>query len=298
MLALLQQLLILYAFILVGWFLGKKRPDLPSHTGILSYLIANFFLPAKVFDTFSVHFTPAYLQNNQRMIFISLGLVLLLHILSRPLTCRLKGTHYEHQVYEYTFAISNFGFMGYALVESLYGAAGLTDQILFTIPFLLYSYTIGYAKLTGSSNVLRRVLNPTTAAIVLGSIFGLLHIPVPETLVQVVHLSSACVGPLSMLLTGMTLSGFAFRDMWIDKQSYLIVAERLVVIPLFIFGLFHLCRLSDVLPAAILVVAMPTGLNPIIFSEQAGESPFLSARLAFLSHLFSVFTLPVWLMLI
>lgn len=298
MLIILQQLLILYAFILVGWILGRKRRDLPSHAALFSYLLANFLLPAKVFDTFSVHFTLDYLRNNQRMILISICLVLLLHILSKLLARPLKGTLYDRQVYEYSFAIPNFGFMGYALVESLYGAAGLTDQILFTIPFLLYSYTIGYAKLSGAGCQLRRLLNPTTVSIALGALFGLLQISVPATLRQVVSLSSTCVGPISMLLTGLTLSSYTLRDMFTDKQAYIVIALRLLILPLFIFGLFRLCRFHDILPAALLVVAMPTGLNPIIFAEQAGESPFLSARLAFLSHLLSILTLPIWLMLI
>ena len=298
MLIVLRQLFILYAFILVGWFLGKRNPTLSSHTGLLSYLLANFLLPAKVFETFANHFSISYLQNNQRMIIISTVLVIALHYLSKIPAKYIANTRYERNVYEYSFTIANFAFMGFALVEGLFGASGLADQILFCIPFTIYTYTIGYVKLSGSGNPFLKLLNPMTAALVLGAAFGLMGIQLPETICQVISTSSACVGPMSMMLTGLTLSAFPLHDMINDKQAYLVVSMRLLIIPLFVFGIFHLCGFVDVLPAAILAVAMPTALNPIIFSEAAGESPFLSARLAFLSHLLSIITLPVWLMLL
>ena len=48
----LQQLIYLYAFLFLGWLFGKLKKDLTSHTGLLSFLLVNLFLPAKVFGTF------------------------------------------------------------------------------------------------------------------------------------------------------------------------------------------------------------------------------------------------------
>ena len=44
--------------------------------------------------------------------------------------------------------------------------------------------------------------------------------------------------------------------------------------------------------------AVPTGLNTIIFAKNAGQSPNMGARFAFISHLSSLLTLPFWLSLL
>jgi predicted permease len=49
------------------------------------------------------------------------------------------------------------------------------------------------------------------------------------------------------------------------------------------------------LPAAVMMACMPCGLNTIVFPKLVGEDCKIGARLALLTHLFSCFTIPVWL---
>ena len=103
----LSKLAILYAFILIGYFLGLGKKDLLKHTSILSFLVANVFLPTKTFRTFAEYFTTSYLRDNYWMILISLGLLLVLHF-GGMLTAKIfRQTGREKGIYEYTIPISN-----------------------------------------------------------------------------------------------------------------------------------------------------------------------------------------------
>lgn len=84
-------------------------------------------------------------------------------------------------------------------------------------------------------------------------------------------------------------------NLFLAKKVYVLVAIRLVVVPLIVFALFKLLRLEAILPCALIMAAMPTGLNTIVFPKSVGKSSDLGARLAFLSHLFSCATIPLWL---
>lgn len=237
MLIVFEQIFILYVFLFLGWFLGKKNLRLNGQTGLLSYLLVNLLLPAKVFGTFSRNFTVSYFRENAFVFLISIGFLLFYHFFSKLLARGLYKEGYMVRMTEYTFTISNYAYMGYALAEGVYGEKGLTDLIVFCIPFSIYTYTVGYVKLTGNGKGFRRAINAMTVCILIGIIFGLAAIPVPAPVQKVLTSASGCVGPMSMLLTGITLSGFSVKDMVLDKKSYIICAIRLLLLPLIIFCL-------------------------------------------------------------
>ena len=299
MLIVFEQIFILYVFLFLGWFLGKKNLRLNGQTGLLSYLLVNLLLPAKVFGTFSRNFTVSYFRENAFVFLISIGFLLFYHFFSKLLARGLYKEGYMVRMTEYTFTISNYAYMGYALAEGVYGEKGLTDLIVFCIPFSIYTYTVGYVKLTGNGKGFRRAINAMTVCILIGIIFGLAAIPVPAPVQKVLTSASGCVGPMSMLLTGITLSGFSVKDMVLDKKSYIICAIRLLLLPLIIFCLVKWIGFpKSIAIPAVFMAAMPTGLNTIVFPKNVGEDPGPGARLAFLSHLGSCITIPIWLSLV
>jgi predicted permease len=300
MLTVLRQLLVLYTFLGLGFFFGRWKKEQTMHTGLISFLLVNLFLPTKVFGTFSKNFTVSYLRDNSVTVLASLSLLAILALLSLPLSRLLAKSPFERNVYRYSLTVSNYAYMGYVLAEELFGEQGLTDLILFCIPFAIYTYTVGYAMLTGRGVTWRRVVNPMMIAVLCGIAVGLTGLSMPAVLSQVLSSASACVGPLSMLLTGMTLSTFALRELVTDGRAYVFSALRLLILPLVVLGL---CLLGErlgllppsVLPAAVMMACMPCGLNTIVFPKLVGEDCKIGARLALLTHLFSCFTIPVWL---
>ena len=294
----LEQLFILYAFLFCGWLFGKKNPNLTGQTGVLSFVMVNLLYPAKVLGAFSKNFTVEYLTNNYTTVLIAVGLLLLLHFVAKLPARFLKRDDFEKQVYEYSITISNYAYMGYALVESVFGTQAMTDLILFCMPFSMYTYSVGYMKLTGKGIQMKRLINPLTCALLLGMAIGLSGLQLPQMVTQFLSVSGACVGPVGMLLTGFTLASFSFRDLLGDIRVYILVALRLIGIPLMVYAIFQLPFLTAALPCAVMMAAMPTGLNTIVFPKSAGKSPALGARMAFISHLASLATLPFWLSLL
>ena len=292
----LKQLFILYVFIFLGWMLGKINPKQTDHTGILSFLLVNLFLPCKVFTTFSKNFTVSYITDNYKTILLSTTLLLCIVALSKLFAHAITKDEYERKVYRYSLTLSNYAYMGYALCEMLFGESGLTDLILFCIPFAIYTYSFGYAMLTGKGNMAKKLLNPLTASIILGMAVGLSPITLPEIFTSALSTSSSCVAPVSMLLTGMTLSAFPLRSLLTDPKAYALVAVRLLGLPLMVFAVCKLLSLDSIIMPATLMACMPCGLNSIVFPKLIGEDCSSGAKLATLSHLFSVLTIPIWIL--
>jgi predicted permease len=157
---------------------------------------------------------------------------------------------------------------------------------------------MGYVLLTNDKKPIKKLLNPITAAIVLGIAVGLTGISLPEVVTKSVSMGSACVGPLSMLLTGITLACFTVRELLGNKTAYVFSCLRLGVIPAIAYFVCLLLRLDEMMPMILIITCMPCGLNTIVFPRLVGEDCKPGARLALITHVCSFVTLPLWLSLI
>lgn len=297
MISVFENLFIFYVFLVVGFFFGRKEKGLQKQTGILSFFLCNLLLPCKLFANFSKNFTVEYIASGYKLVLAGVVLIIVLHFLSKLITRFIAKDSYEKKVYEYSLTISNYSYLGYALVEGVFGETMLTNMIAFCIFYAAYSYTVGYTKLTGEWSI-KKLFNPMFVSIILGMIVGLSGLKIPEFIRSVFSLASSSVAPISMLLTGIALSVFPLKEIIKDKKSYVIVAIRLVLLPLLFFVLCKGLKVDFILPLCVIVTALPTGLNTIVFAEKFGKPTIYGARLAFLSHLFSVVTLPLLMYLI
>jgi len=293
------QLIVLYIFFFVGWLLGKTKKGLGDNAGVISTLLVNVFLPCKLFKSFSTNVTLSFLKERYFFPLAALVLLAVLVGLGFLISRLLTKNEYERRVYTYSIPISNYAYLGYALIEAVFGESVLAEFMLFVIPFVIFTYTVGYLLLVGGKeNPLKKLLNPIVIAIVLGVIAGLTEIPMPDLITTAVSSASACVGPLSMLITGITLSGFAFKELLTDVRAYIFSALRLIVLPAMAYLVCRLFKLDSIMPMVLIVTCMPCGLNPIVFPKLIGEDCKPGARLALITHVLSLITLPIWLSLI
>ena len=300
MLATASQLMILFIFILGGFLIGTLKKISMEKSNLLSVLLVNIFLPCKIFLNFSKQCTLSYFVNNYTTLLISLGLLLFLVLFSFLISKVLTKDPYERNVYRYSFAISNYAYLGYVFVEATLGEQALTDMILFCIPFAFYTYTFGYALLNNRSNSFKKAINPMTIAIALGMFFGILSIPMPAFLNQAFTLASGCVGPLSMILTGIVLASLPLKSLLPNSKAAIFSVLRLAVIPttllLICLGMRWLGILPDaVYPAAVIMGCMPCGLNTIVFPSLVGADCSMGARFVLLTHILCLITIPIWM---
>lgn len=301
--ATISQLMILFAFILFGFIIGTVKHIPREKSSILSLLLVNVFLPAKIFLNFSKQCTLSYFTKNYATFFVSIALLLLLVLVSWLISKPLTKHAYERKVYRYSFAISNYAYLGYVFIENLLGEAALTDMILFCIPFAFYTYTFGYSLLSNKPKSWKNTVTPMTVAIAMGMVFGICAIPLPRVAMETLELASGCVGPLSMIVTGLVISSFPIKEILPDIKTVLFSLIRLVAIPAFLLGICLFCELffplpSAVYPAAVIMGCMPCGLNTIVFPSMVGEDCRMGARFVLFSHILCLVTIPVWMWII
>jgi predicted permease len=105
------------------------------------------------------------------------------------------------------------------------------------------------------------------------------------------------MGIISMLLTGITISQYKFKELIIDKTNYIVILLRLVVLPIAIAYILKIFVSTEVAVISLMAYAMPCGLNTVVFPKLIGEDCRTGASLAMLSSCLSIITIPICLYL-
>lgn len=278
---------------LCGFLLGKSKLINYEHTRILSVLEIYLFLPCTVFNAFYSNFTIDNLTKYYQLIIVSTAVLSVLVFFSHIISVLLSKDPYDKKVYKYSLTIPNYGYMGYALALGLYGTERLLNIILFAIPFSIYTYTFGYCMLTNQRVSLKKLINPVILSILAGAVFGLLNVKLPGIVETFLNKSGNCMAPVSMLLAGITIAEFNIKHLISEKSVYIASVIRLVLIPCLVMAALKPFFDDTLVRAAVLLCAMPCGLNTIVFPKLIGEDCKTGAKLAFVSNLFAMLSIPV-----
>lgn len=288
-----SQVFLLLLFGIVGYILAKTKIADSGHTKLLSCLCLYVFLPAQVFKTFAGRFTLQYLTQKYALVLGAAVTVTVLALIAIPLSRLLTKHSYQQKIYHYSLTIPNFGYIGYALAEAIFGGDTLLDVMMFAMPLSVYTYSVGYCMLTNSKMTAKRLLNPVSLAMVFGAIVGLTGFEMPSVVNQLLNSASGCMAPVSMLLTGMVISDYAMRDMLGRWQVYFVAVLRLLVIPCAVGFAMKLLRLDAMVLPAIMLLSMPCGMNTIIFPKLLGEDCKTGAAMAFFTTVVCCLTIPL-----
>ena len=291
--AIFEQIFVLLVFVAVGAVLSGCKIVRLEHSKILSSLLVYLFLPCNIFKTFSTNFTVKYITERYSLLLISLVLLLCIILISHLISKLFAKDIYSRYIYEYSLISPNYGYMGYPLVENLLGSAGLVDFMVFALPVSLYIYTIGFAKLTKRPINCKKLLNPAVIATGLGILFGLTGLTLPSVFNKICTTASSCVGPISMLLTGMVIAQFNVKVILHNARVYILTLIRLIALPLSA-GLILSCFFdTSIVQIVVMFLALPCGMNTVVFPRLVDEDCHIGAGLALVSTVLSCVTIPL-----
>ena len=289
-----QQILILLLFVATGYVLGKTKIIKSEHSGVLSKLLVYVFLPCNVLKTFSSRFNISYITSNWSIILLSTVIVLVTALVAFFASKLFSKDAYERRVFEYSTVIPNSGYMGIPLAESIFGQTGTMGIMTMALPLQIYIYTYGYAILTKQGLKIKKLANPVMIATAVGMLLGLCEFPMPTFVSSVLDGASACMAPISMMLTGLVISEFKLSKIVLNPKIYPVIALRLVAIPLVVGAVLKLCGTDPHITAiAILLFSLPCGMNSVVFPKLVGEDCRAGAGISLVSTLASAITVPI-----
>ncbi len=306
--ATLNQLATLILFIAIG-FIVAKTGILPKDTASsLSKLENVIFIPALILGTFIEQFTVEMLSTTWKLLLTSLAIEAVIIALSILVAHLLTKDTFLKNTYTYILAFANFAFLGNAIVEAIFPEHFLS-YILFTIPLWVLIYVWGIPYLLTEQKTeenergkiqsfFKRLFTPMFICLIIGAVIGLSGLKIPAFLMNTIQSCGACMSPIAMLITGITLAHIDVRKVFSIASVYWMLALRLLIFPLILGGAMLLVKtyLFDI-PEVIYIcficsITMPTGMNTVIIPAAQGKDTSISAGLSLVSHILSLATIP------
>lgn len=300
----LQQIFVLFLLILVGIIARKSGVVSDDFRKDLSKFIIYVAMPIFIVNAIGISFQGRNIKNvigiSNKLILLSLLMYALAIGLSFIMARFMKVNIDERNVMQYSIVFSNVGFMGYPVIDVLYGTEGVFYAAIYNLPFNVFVWTIGvYLISRGKENskdtkLLNKVLNPGVISIIIGFALFIFDIRLPYTLTQSIQLIGGLTTPLAMILIGLTLSTVNLKDIVKDNRCFIITAFRLAVFPAMFYLILRFLGFEGyLLNIPVIISAMPVAINGAIFAMNYDSDYIFATKLVFLSSSLCLFTIPI-----
>ncbi len=296
---LLQQMIVLFVLMLIGYFVSKKEYITDATFKQLSWIVVYVACPAMVISG-SVN---SGKMIEGRELFATLGLTVVVYvvlILIGLITPMLLGVPKEDRgVYKVMMIFSNIGFMGFPLIGSLYGTEALLYAALFQIPFNVLIYTYGILVLKKKTEAdekldFKKIMNIGVICCIISIVIALFRIETPTFAKSIVSNLSNLTAPLSMMVIGASLTKIKLRELFTDVRLLLFCALKLLVIPIALLFLLKQVIDSDmVLGVCMVVLSTPVASMTAMLAQQYDGNYALASKGVAVSTILSVITMPI-----
>ena len=292
----IEPVLMLFLVIGLGFVFDKSGLlDKSVRTGLTSFVM-NLGMPMFILHNMNFSFDRQMLFNSLQLLAFTFGAYLVLMSLSLLFARRSKMDHDELPAYQFGMTFSNCGFMGYPVIASLFGAEAVFYATIFNIGFEVFLWTYGVSVFKRGHTVrVSDFFTPNLVALAVGLVMFLLDLSFPPVIERSIELVGRTATPLSMIIIGVMLAEFEFRDFKASFRPYVMAGYRLVVIPAVTLGIAYLLGFRGLtLAVPVMILAMPVAANGAMLASYFGKNYLEATRLVIVSTILSLLTTPFW----
>ena len=292
-----QQVLVMFLLILVGYLAVRAQVLGVEARRSFSTLLVNIVVPAMIVDSYLIPFDPDILANLVRTALVSTGALLIGLGIALLATRRMQSP--DRPILRFAITFSNAGYMGFPLIEALFGAEGLLYASIFNTFFNILIWTAGIALLDpgakGANPVRELVKKPALLAVALGLVLYLGRVPVPDLIAQPIGLLGGMNTPLSMLITGIIIATSDLKAVIRRGALWQTILLRMLAVPAAAVLLCLATGTGGMVGAVVILLeACPCAAITSVFAVQYRYDEQLAAGAVVVSTLLSIAALPLF----
>lgn len=315
--------------ILLGFLLGKIGVFNKAISQALSTVLLNVALPALAFTAFMTNINQDSLRQGLNLLVWGFVMYVSLIFISGLLYKKYKGDAKTALIVCTSFGSTTF--FGIPIISALYGSMGVIYANVFNIAYRVFLYSYGLIKMSDmkfdKKNLKDIFLNPIIIATFLGIFIWIFQAYLPQVTVKsgdkmidvailridqtIPWLFSAMkrlaglTSPLAWLAIGNTLSTISLQEAASSKDAWYYSFNKVIIVPLFNFIVLTVLTVTNILPfsftalaVVIIMMATPTATVAATYAIKYDKAALLSSNCSLLSTIFSVFLIPIWVIVI
>ena len=306
-----QQVIILFVLIGIGFGLTKKKLFSEKTIAELTTFILYLVTPCVIIESFNRPFD-AEMLNALLLSFLAAIVVHVLSIFIAFLFIRDRDKNTQ-TIFRFGVVFSNCAFMALPLQQALLGSEAVFYGSSFIAVFNLFVWTHGYGimkidpenkgqKKSGQmifSQLIKTLLNPGIASVFLGLFLFLTSTKLPFFIQKPIQYLAALNTPLPMIVIGFYVASVKDFSILKDKKMFLASFLRLIFIPLLSLVLFYAVGIRGLLLSSLIISAStPVGATLVMFSIKFNKDAKKAGAFVAFTTLVSVLTMPIIIALV
>ncbi|MCD8217482.1 MAG: AEC family transporter [Clostridiales bacterium] len=289
---------------LIGFYLFRKGILNREVNAKLSSLIVQITCPCIILNSISSvsHDNP---QMVLKLFLAGIVIYAVFVVLARVFTKIMRVPAHLRGTYMCMFIFSNNTFMGYPVVQALFGDSAIFYITIFNMPFNILFFTLALHYFQKDAAIEsdnleklktdpRSLINNGIIASVAALIIYFVNIPMPDIFYECVGFIGNITTPLSMIIIGSSMAAASLKEIKTEKGIWPMLPIRLGVLPLIVWAFMHLWT-SD--PTIISICTIGAGM-PVASLVAMGSAPYPRQNKAasigvVVSTLCSLVTIPI-----
>jgi len=265
-------------------------------------LLLNIFLPALLF--YKVANSDFYQVFSLPHLLVMVGSIILVFVLSFPLARLLGLPHSTAATFISNSFRANSTFVGLPICYYMFGDEGFTIASIMLAFIVLVNNTLGILVYNTRNlsikelgkNLKATLLNPIILSCIVGIIFSVLNVPIPEVLDRTFSIISGITMPIALLNIGASISLEYIKG---NTKLILISAfVKLIGLPLVAIGgfyLLHIYSFGILEKIVVILLATPSAQVNYVLASMMDGDPNLAISGIVSSTILSAFTMVLWL---
>lgn len=268
------------ALLLATGFAGGKLKILDETvTEKISVVVIKIVQPFLIINSFiGCEFSPENLSTGLWILLLGLGLHGVLAASAFLLAKPIRDMD-ERKISEFAMLFGNSAFVGFPILESIFGKTGLFYGAFFLASFHLVMWTWGIMILARGRKDIKVTprsifINWGTIPCVIGFVLFVTGLKMPSFITSFTGYLAALGTPLSLLVAGANIARVKLRKLFANPHIYYVSAMKMVVVPLAAALLMRLIGLPEyMILFGGVMAAMPCASVVTMFSEVYKLSP-------------------------
>lgn len=301
-LQLLQQIVVFFLMMACGFLVVKRGLIDAKSSRMLSVICIYIIMPCVMINAFQIEYSKSirdgFLLAVAAAVLIHIFLLVFVRIIGKPL--KLSVVEKASIIY------SNSGNLVIPMVTVVLGEKWVIYASAFLSVQMILMWTHGESLMEAKAGVnWKKILcNINLIAIIIGIILFFARIRLPVVIGNTMSQISATLGPVCMIMLGMTMTEVNWKEIFSHSRIYLITALKMIVTPLFVLLLLKYSPLASmvkdgqmILLISLMAVITPSATTVVQLAQLYDEEPVYASTINVMTTIVSIVTMPLMVML-
>ncbi|MBE5959229.1 MAG: AEC family transporter [Lachnospiraceae bacterium] len=296
---LINQLIVLFLIICFGYILNKCKILDANFNRRGSKFIVSGTMPAMTISSVLSLQSPPDSDDVLTVFIVAVSMYTIVPVIGYFLTLLIKPSNGSVGVYHFMYIFSNVGFMGYPILNAVYGPTAVFYAGIINIIFNLSCYSYGIVIINRGSQAsgsmdLKKLISPGIICSFAALIIYAFKIHFPAVVENTVSTIGGITPALSMIIIGSTLATINIKEVFNDAYVYIFAIIKQIILPLAFMPVCRLLIKDDlVYGVTMIMLLMPVANTSVLFTTDFEHDESIAAKTVFITTAMSLITIPL-----